>query len=747
MDHIPNLKYPVYSHPQVPYLPYERGYDGQGWKEFPERCGWDSHAFLRSDFHLNGVLDEQRLASFLQAWLYFGTLAEVLDTDIKISDFTVDSDQGRILSTAALCTYIDEWRLRIEGLEEKQRAMQCRRTDTFFQEAATYFTACLGGNGFHPAPIPNEIQLSIAILHGTLCIAKMFIFPESTLWPSGYKSAFVTTRMIADGWCPTDLNLLEETSSLSAVGYYYASLLGPRKEIRDHSACSDVACMAFQIDENVYRTKHVSKECNCQYASVSPEELTAVIQKPNGIPLVRFMDGRLHVVEWSADVPYAAISHVWADGLGNPVCNGLPICQLSRLQDRVNNLTASNHCFWMDTLCIPVGPEHARSRKMAIARMQGIYESAALTLVLNAELDNRSCGRDPQELAFRIAHNSWWRRLWPLQEGVTSSRLLFQFDDGTVDPEVLLHQGSTTEFNIAQRILRETLEPLKNFNLFKIEPKETRVFSVLRTVARRSTSHPEDEAVCLATILGIGAPELEEIIHEPAETKLLKFILKQRYFPSDCVFFIAPRMTEDGYRWAPLRFVSRAWEGSEFNIGISSPLGNADIGGFHVSYPGLTFDKSHLPSEPKDKLLFRDADGDLFQIHHFIWVDNPTTRLSWDEMTTRYQVEKFAAIIQDWPLKKIVGYTLLELEMSGLPFLQDFVQTQKDSWQSQSSRQSRVILGTVLSETHDEIVIRFINVAVISRYIASGHSRHVAYRAINVVDVQQAGIRQKWCIK
>ena len=43
---------------------------------------------------------------------------------------------------------------------------------------------------------------------------------------------------------------------------------------------------------------------------------------------------------------------------------------------------------------------------------------------------------------------------------------------------------------------------------------------MLRTLVRQSTSHPEDEAVCIATILDIGPPELEEIIDESAEMKL-----------------------------------------------------------------------------------------------------------------------------------------------------------------------------------------------------------------------------------
>jgi hypothetical protein len=39
------------------------------------------------------------------------------------------------------------------------------------------------------------------------------------------------------------------------------------------------------------------------------------------------------LVESTGDICYVAISHVWADGLGNPFGNALPRCQLIGLQN------------------------------------------------------------------------------------------------------------------------------------------------------------------------------------------------------------------------------------------------------------------------------------------------------------------------------------------------------------------------------------------------------------------------------
>lgn len=73
------------------------------------------------------------------------------------------------------------------------------------------------------------------------------------------------------------------------------------------------------------------------------------------IPLVTAHAGATVDIPVS-DVTFVAISHVWADGLGNPSANKLPQCQLSRLQGLVDNMVPAHQRpmpFWIDTLFIP----------------------------------------------------------------------------------------------------------------------------------------------------------------------------------------------------------------------------------------------------------------------------------------------------------------------------------------------------------------------------------------------------------
>jgi hypothetical protein len=127
---------------------------------------------------------------------------------------------------------------------------------------------------------------------------------------------------------------------------------------------------------------------------------------------------QLQVHRASARDQYVAISHVWADGLGNPKSNALPECQLRRLAKYLAELPnpssrnaddgsrslysfgplsvridigklkvvyrPSNPCmlFWMDTLCIPVARDENDTevwelKRQAIDQMASIYSGAS----------------------------------------------------------------------------------------------------------------------------------------------------------------------------------------------------------------------------------------------------------------------------------------------------------------------------------------------------------------------------------
>ena len=142
------------------------------------------------------------------------------------------------------------------------------------------------------------------------------------------------------------------------------------------------------------------------------------------IPGQSTADLRLEIISSQPDSHYVALSHVRADGLGNPHANALPRCQLLRLQSLLqhSNMTwdlgdsDQELLLWCDTLCCPVEPSEAKNR--ALLQMKRTYHDATMVLVLDASL--QLCNGSvltTEEMCTRISGCSWTRRLWTLQEG------------------------------------------------------------------------------------------------------------------------------------------------------------------------------------------------------------------------------------------------------------------------------------------------------------------------------------------
>lgn len=124
MDHIPNLQRPVREHIRVPYLfgeEYVYEYDGKTFYSFPERQGWDPSDIIQRNFRQNGVEDPLRTASFLQAWLFFGFMSEVLKTSVLTSDFMQEIEGQKFITTKSLQKYIDNWQDEINSLSVCER--------------------------------------------------------------------------------------------------------------------------------------------------------------------------------------------------------------------------------------------------------------------------------------------------------------------------------------------------------------------------------------------------------------------------------------------------------------------------------------------------------------------------------------------------------------------------------------------------------------------------------------------------
>src|SRR2546421_429371 len=116
----------------------------------------------------------------------------------------------------------------------------------------------------------------------------------------------------------------------------------------------------------------------------------------------------------------------WSDGLGNPLANSLPLCQLRELSHLIASvphpeppdldliaepqlqyrtvpstaITWPPAYFWLDTLCVPVSSSY--HRKLAIQSMREVYSCSTSVLVIDAFLTTSTAHTTYEELLSRI---------------------------------------------------------------------------------------------------------------------------------------------------------------------------------------------------------------------------------------------------------------------------------------------------------------------------------------------------------
>ena len=110
---------PAYPPVQVPCLCGTERYDRLGFLDYPLRRGWELVRLLEGDFADN---PPEKTASFLQSWLYFGLLIDVLGREVSEEDYITTESDGRLLvTTHRLQGDIIAWRARQEFIDEHER--------------------------------------------------------------------------------------------------------------------------------------------------------------------------------------------------------------------------------------------------------------------------------------------------------------------------------------------------------------------------------------------------------------------------------------------------------------------------------------------------------------------------------------------------------------------------------------------------------------------------------------------------
>lgn len=464
---------PTFPTPDTPYLstdnwdlaPFgsylERTYHDLGLTEVPE-LPHDRVLLSLSLFRLLSEVDAAKLRACVQTWLFFGLIAEFLalnETDdgvryvpleqaeAEMAELyrelsTTSADGNRFLSSASIVHKTELFRQRL--VLEPNRSVRY-----------TYLHSCLSRTVLL---LENTAgTLGHCVRYSIACVGELFttsLYTGSYLarppielpingfnWFRDYLKVGgeVETQMIAQGWCPSEVEKIRHVfQGISSL--HYVSRMRPRTTPEDHMRCSGYACRAFQIDITTYKPRHAVDGCECAEVCVDESALSQILKTSPSYPVLKInvtrIDGNdsveVTMEPYTEGVKYVALSHVWADGLGNPRQNALPGCQLAKVARSVAQLArdhavsgesgvaeAEEYRVWIDTICCPI---ELGGKAIALERIAKVYENAAHVLVFDSSLmclDTTEC-----HLVYLILRvfscSPWMRRLWTLQGNALS---------------------------------------------------------------------------------------------------------------------------------------------------------------------------------------------------------------------------------------------------------------------------------------------------------------------------------------
>ena len=662
MDHLPGIEDSAYPWPKVPCLCRVEDYDSQGVVGFFERAGWKIDKQLgpvRMD-EVTTPLNSQ--GALIQAWLFFGLLQDffqISELNVDMHDFVQQQADRSFVTTALLKRHLDVLAKREDG----QKAEICQQRQGQIQKCLCelqWFFSEFNSNKTNASwdvssVLSTDLVLSMLILGETVRNAAMQLWPvphgESPLRLVYFlqRQNPLRHRFTQEGWCRSEVSML--TREMDNTALFLASLLKlPFSQKLNHESCTEMRCLALQTSDDDYKTKHADdcpRDASCTEVSISQEKICSILRS-GGTPMiyVPFIPDhgnppKVRIIDYNANgLEYVAISHVWAHGLGNPNANALPSCQILRMKRLSAELLwsstrrATQPAFWIDTLCIPVAPEHKQLRKLAITKLADTFRQARQVLVLDADLQRSSSRCSRTEQATRILCSGWMKRLWTLQEAVVTyktpncSKLDVQFLEGPIEFNSVAGKSVLSLYN--------TESAMKSiFSAFPQLSAIDRTYAFLtRALEYRTTSKLEDEAICLATIMGIQ--NLKSVVDGvTAEQRMQTMYTLIKELPASVLFHRYKRL-RNGFRWAPASLL-----GNSRNYVFSGPSAKCDAEGLHIRFAGYVVTGHN--TQPTSPTQFGYYIGNLHEAEPKMWMkslDDPVLSNSRSWMGNGVELDK-----------------------------------------------------------------------------------------------------------
>ncbi|KAL9584816.1 MAG: hypothetical protein Q9212_001883 [Teloschistes hypoglaucus] len=550
------------------------------------------------------------LEFLVQNWIFFGLLTEILgDLFVPSQYVTTPPSTGqlkgheRVLSTLRLVPTIRIWKDQVHksAHTEDEKNRQYRHIASCLQLASTVLSAVK--SDVRP-DFNHLVRSSLASVGELLSLATNQAYAigdndKENLCPGGiwrlfYDDPRYTKQLLDHGCCPCDVHRICNLSIFLQT-YHFLLWIDRGVPTTKHQECTDQECRANQIVMGRYRTKHQRDGCQCTDFHVDLEEVIRILSRDQ-LPLLRITPGShpdgicIDVDEATPDKKYVAISHVWADGLGNPYSNSLPQCQLQYLYEstkvyfktQVAEQSDQRVFVWIDTLLCPVEPLEAKL--LALQQIKTPYVNALHVLVLDSTLQQMDVmGLSPQEICMRIFTTGWMRRLWTLQEGALPSKLWFKFKDFRVNLDAMTTKAKEEIWNkdidkdFSQSGLIGDISiicgRLRNFFHAAKGLPAPNLMSVDGALEFRSVSVATDEPILIAGLLNL---DLELKPNDSVQSRMQRLwsLISSLPdgIPTNILFYRGSRLQQTGYRWAPTSLLSsnKGHDGSLYRHGAYS---------------------------------------------------------------------------------------------------------------------------------------------------------------------------------
>ncbi|KAM0801661.1 hypothetical protein BDR22DRAFT_820377 [Usnea florida] len=659
MDHLP----PPIDH-DVPdrvhfYAPLAKRevYSAQDFFTIPAEYGYTDFQDLLEN-GLDPSMSRADANEFLQSWLWFALLAQVLDTEVFRAHFHRNDDT---LTTKNLNTYLFKWIEREkeaaengDGLHHAQTSSHVRannaldsarrfvskhcahdRMDRDDRSRLQHGFVCPYEGCSVDTRVDEKLALSLAILGEALQIERPQISaslegrvqfcnqPEIQEKNWGHSS-YCRHKFQENGWCPFAIRRMEATLN-GVTNVYLICRTMPPKPKADHSGCTTWGCTAVKPAQTALHMGGCDG-VNCQTDKLDELQMVEWISQGK-TPLVALTDAIGmkyfgHDLKKDKDVLFVALTHCWEDAIvesGKDHRNGnnrsMHRCQLARIHETCSRLFKNKKSpmgskdvyLWIDVLCLP---REGSVRASAINQMKTIYSKAKTVLVWDRQLLQLHRGSSLIETNMRVRMSNWAQRLWTLQEAVLASDLHIQFKDGTVSLKELEKERDRARSDLYHDYhhVWKAGHPFSSAVWRLRQPQEDhQVQRAWEAMQFRLLKEPKDEAIIIANMLKLNVKELEDLenllersgdIAAKRMAKLLEMLDQEPNLgiPSGIIFLPPPKLALKGYGWAPRTWLSK--QAHAYPLMRPQRLaGSMMKQGFLVEFPGLVLHCSAVPPE------------------------------------------------------------------------------------------------------------------------------------------------------